>query len=98
MRAALLAGLVALAAGEFAEIENTVYDCEYDLTEAQCTTCQGAPTSSDSFFDPKPASCGGCSLMAGGRAGLSGRAGGRRALLVCVAVGEREAYLLWLRT
>lgn len=57
LRAILLASWFALGVPEFAQITNTVYDCQYDLTEAQCAPCQGKPTLNLAFYDPKPASC-----------------------------------------
>ena len=63
-------GLLALAfvannpRAEFATITNTVYDCQYDLTEEQCADCFGTELISDdgfTFLDdvyaPKDASC-----------------------------------------
>ena len=63
-------GLLALAfvannpRAEFASITNTVYDCQYDLTEEQCADCFGTELISDdgfTFLDdvyaPKDASC-----------------------------------------
>ena len=42
----LLATWFELAAPEFGTISNTVYDCQYDLTQVQCITCQGIATGS----------------------------------------------------
>ena len=57
LRAVLLAAWATLAAPEFGTITNTVYDCEYDLSQTQCVTCQGTPTLNLAFYDPKPANC-----------------------------------------
>ena len=59
MRARLLLAAALLQPGraEWAVIDNTVYDCEYSLTQVQCLTCQGIPTSNEAFFNPKSPSC-----------------------------------------
>merc|ERR1719217_930567 len=53
----LLATWFELAAPEFGTISNTVYDCQYDLTQVQCITCQGIATLNEAFYDPKPSTC-----------------------------------------
>ena len=56
-RTVLLVAHIAIVAAEFGTTTRTVYDCEYDLTIAQCGTCQGIPTANQAFFDPKAADC-----------------------------------------
>ena len=53
----LLRGSVYYVLAEFGTIRNTVYDCQYDLTEVQCQTCHGIPTANTDEYDPMPASC-----------------------------------------
>ena len=57
LRTLLLVSWLTTAVPEFSTISNTVYDCQYDLTEVQCVTCQGVATLNAAFFDPKPADC-----------------------------------------
>ena len=58
LRLVLLAAChLGLVTPEFGTITNTVYDCQYDLTQVQCITCQGKATLNLAFYDPKPASC-----------------------------------------
>ena len=53
----LLVSWIPLVAPEFGTITNTVYDCQYDLTQTQCLTCQGTATLNLAFYDPKPSNC-----------------------------------------
>ena len=53
----VLVGSAYYISAEFAPITNTVYDCQYDLSQEQCGTCTGIPTLNTDEFDPKSASC-----------------------------------------
>ena len=53
----LLIASLTRVAPEFGTITNTVYDCQYDLTQVQCPACRGIATMNEAFYNPKNAAC-----------------------------------------
>ena len=57
LRLALALGLAQRGAAEWMETTATVYDCEYDLTEAQCLPCPPGADIDENIYTPKTADC-----------------------------------------
>ena len=57
LRLALALGLAQRGAAELMETTATVYDCEYDLTEAQCLPCPPGADIDENIYTPKTADC-----------------------------------------